>query len=53
MDLVNDMLPHRRGFEPVGWSVFARGLAQMNIPENIVRNPQRQSAIREFETRVK
>ena len=27
VDLVNDMLRHRKGFEPVGWSVFARGLA--------------------------
>ena len=31
----------------VGWSVFANGLARMNVPENIVRNLQRQSAIRE------
>ena len=53
VDLVNDMLRHRKGFEPVGWSVFARGLARMNVPENIVRNPQRQSAIREFKTRVR
>ena len=52
-DLVNDILRHRKGFEPTGWSVFARGLARMNIPENIVRNPQRQSAIREFKTRVR
>lgn len=27
VDLVNDMLRHRKGFESVGWSVFARGLA--------------------------
>ena len=53
VDLVNDMLRHRKGLEPVGWSVFARGLARMNVPENIVRNPQRQSAIREFKTRVR
>ena len=53
VDLVNDMLRHRKGFESVGWSVFARGLAGMNVPENIVRNPQRQSAIREFQTRVR
>ena len=53
VNLVNDMLRHRKGFEPVGWSVFARGLARMNVPENIVRNPQRQSAIREFKTRVR
>jgi len=53
VDLVNDMLRHRKGFEPVGWSVFARGLARMNVPENIVHNPQRQSAIREFKARVR
>jgi len=27
VDLSNDMLHHRKGFEPVGWSVFARGSA--------------------------
>ena len=53
VDLVNDILRQRKGFEPVNWSVFARGLARMNIPENIVRNPQRQSAIREFKARVR
>ena len=53
VDLVNDILRHRKGFEPVGWSVFARGLARMNVPENLVRNPQRQSAIREFKARVR
>ena len=53
VDLVNEMLRHRKGFEPVGWSVFARGLARMNVPENIVHNPQRQSAIREFKARVR
>ena len=42
VDLVNDILRHRKGFEPVGWSVFARGLARMNVPENLVRNSQRQ-----------
>ena len=52
VDFVNDILRHRKGFEPVGWSVFARGLARMNVPENLVRNPQRQSVIREFKTRV-
>lgn len=25
----------------------------MNVPENLVRNPQRQSAIREFKARVR
>ena len=53
VDFVNDTLRHRKGFEPVGWSVFARGLARMNVPENLVRNPQRQNAIREFKARVR
>ena len=53
VDLVNDILRHRKGFEPVGWSVFARGLARMNVRENLVRNPQRQSAIREFKAIVR
>ena len=53
VDLVNDFLRQRKGFEPVGWSVFARGLARMNVPENLVRNPLRQSAIREFKARVR
>lgn len=35
VDLVNDILRQRKGFEPVGWSVFARGLAKMNVPENL------------------
>ena len=52
VDLINDMLRHCKGFEPVGWSVFARELARMNVPENLVRNPQRQSAIRELKARV-
>ena len=41
VDLVNEILRHRKGFEPVGWSVFARGQARMNVPENLMRNPQR------------
>ena len=53
VDLVNNMLRHRRGFELVGWSVFASGLVRMNVPENIVRNPQRQSAIRKVKTKVR
>ena len=27
VDLINDMLRRRKGFESMGWSVFARGLA--------------------------
>ena len=53
VDLINDALRHRKGFEPVAWPVFARGLARMNVPENLVRNPQRQNVIREFKTKVR
>ena len=35
VDLVNDILRQRKGFEPVGWSVIARSLARRNTPENI------------------
>jgi len=53
VDLVNDIVRHRKGFEPFGWSVFARGLTRMNVPENLVRHPQRQSTIRDFKTRLR
>ena len=53
VDLVNDTLRHRKGLEPVGWSVFARGLGRMNVPKNLVRSPLRQSAIRELKARVR
>ena len=39
VDLVNDILRHRKGFEPVGWSVFARGLARMHVPEIMCATP--------------
>ena len=53
VDPVNDTLHHHKGFEPVRWSVFARGLERMNVPENLVRNPLRESAIQEFKARVR
>ena len=53
VDPVNDTLRHRKGFEPVRRPVFARGLERMNVSENLVRNPQRQSAIQEFNARVR
>ena len=52
VDLVNDIVRHRRGFKPVGWSVFSRGLARMNVPENLMRSSKRPSAIREFKPRL-
>ena len=52
VDLVNDMLRHRKGFKPVGWSVFARGLARMNVPENIVRKVPSGNSKQELERRL-
>ena len=36
VDLINDFLRQRKGLELVGWSVFSRGLARMNVHENLV-----------------
>ena len=35
VDLFNDMLHHCKGFEPMGWSVFARGLTRMSVPVQV------------------
>ena len=32
IDLVNDVIRHRKGSEPTGWQAFAEGLRDMNIP---------------------
>ena len=41
VDLVNDVLRKRRHFEPVGWQPFVRGLREMNVPMDLVGNPER------------
>ena len=41
VDLVNDVLRKRKGFDPVGWEIFARQLRRSNIPQDIVRNQAR------------
>ena len=41
VDLVNDVLRKRRYFEPVGWQPFVRGLREMNVPMDLVGNPER------------
>ena len=38
IDLVNDVLRHRKDFNPPGWQVFAKVLRNVNVPEGIVRN---------------
>ena len=41
VDLVNDLLWHRKSFQPHGWQKFARALRQTNIPQDLVGNQQR------------
>lgn len=41
VDLVNDIIRKRKNFSPVGWEVFSRRLRAGNIPQDLVRNPDR------------
>lgn len=41
IDLVNDVLRHRKGSEPTGWQPFAEGLREMNIPQDVIGNRDR------------
>lgn len=50
-DLVGDFLRARKGFDPIGWEMFAKGLAKMNAPEDLVRNERRRHALRDFKAR--
>ena len=42
----------RKGVEPVTWERFVRGLAKMNVPEELIRNEGRRKVLREFRTRL-
>ena len=53
VDLVGDFMRERKGVDPMGWQVFARGLARMNAPEDYVRNERRREALREFKSRIR
>ena len=47
-DLVNDVLRKRRNTaEPVGWKTFAAALHHLNVPQDLVGNPERWKYIRE------
>lgn len=52
IDLIGDFMRERKGVDPIGWQVFARGLAKMNAPEDLVRNERRRGALREFKSRM-
>ena len=44
-DLINDVLHARKGFDPLGWQQFVRGLASMNVPETLVGNVSRRTIV--------
>ena len=46
VDLVNDVMRKRKGFNPEHSSTFAKALAKINVPEDYVRNPDRINSIR-------
>lgn len=41
IDLMNDVLRHRKSFRPQGWEVFSRGLKEINVPQEFVGNRER------------
>ena len=45
VDLVNDVMRKRKGFNPEHSSTFAKALAKINVPEDYVRNPDRIDSI--------
>ena len=46
VDLVNDVMRKRKGFNPEHSSTFAKALAKINVPEDYVGNPDRIDSIR-------
>ena len=48
IDLVNDVLKSKKGFDPHGWQHFAQGLARANAPESVIGNVLRRTAVRQY-----
>ena len=46
VDLVNDVMRKRKGFNPEHSITFAKALAKINVPEDNVKNPNRIDFIR-------
>ena len=46
VDLINDVMRKRKGFNPEHSNTFAKALAKINVPEDYVRNPDRIDSIR-------
>ena len=45
VNLVNDLMRKRKGFNPEHSNTFAKALAKINVPEDYVRNPDRIDSI--------
>ena len=46
VDLLNDVMRKRKGFNPEHSNTFAKALAKIKVPEDYVRNPDRTDSIR-------
>ena len=46
VDLVNDVMRKRKGFNPEHSNTFAKALAKINVPEDYLKNPDRINSIR-------
>ena len=46
VDLANDVMQKRKGFNPEHSNTFAKALAKINVPEDYLRNPDRIDSIR-------
>ena len=46
VDLVNDVMRKRKGFNPEHSNTFAKALTKINVPEDYLRNPDRIDSIR-------
>ena len=48
VDLVNDVLRPRKNFSPKGYEAFVQGLAEINTPEDFIRNEARRKLLLEY-----
>ena len=48
VNLVNDIMRKRKGFNPEHSNTFAKALAKINVPEDYLRNPDRIDSIRRY-----
>ena len=43
VDLVNDVVRRRKNNPPPGWNLFAQGMRETNVPQELIGNPDRYS----------